>query len=164
MLYACAQLPGTLDPSSPLASHVTNRFLERAAQETGWPHPVPAILCDYRGFDLFVLAVFFLGVVWLNLLLGLEEDSHLSLRGRNGKAMLLGLLGSGIGLFLGMYSLWKGYNFLDFDPLAFLFKPALARRAGSALLGLGAFLALAGVLLSFPRKPAPRKKEETHDH
>ncbi len=163
MFYACVQLPGTVEPSSPLASHVTNRFLERASQETGWSQPVPAILCDYRSFDLFTLSVFFFAIVLLGLLLGLEEDSSCSFRGRAGKAAALGILGSGIGFLLGAYSLWKGYNFLDFDPLASFFKPATARWTGSSLLGLGMAVALTGILLSFPGKPAIRKKEETHD-
>ena len=45
------QLPEFGDPASPASTHVSPRFIEDAAAETGAANMVTAVLADYRGYD-----------------------------------------------------------------------------------------------------------------
>jgi multicomponent Na+:H+ antiporter subunit B len=51
LLTASAALPPLGDPGSPAATHVSPRYIERAADETGAANMVTAVLADYRGYD-----------------------------------------------------------------------------------------------------------------
>lgn len=44
-------LPRLGDPASPASTHVSPRFIEEAARETGAANMVTAVLADYRGYD-----------------------------------------------------------------------------------------------------------------
>ena len=44
-------LPRLGDPASPASTHVSPRFIEAAARETGAANMVTAVLADYRGYD-----------------------------------------------------------------------------------------------------------------
>jgi multicomponent Na+:H+ antiporter subunit B len=48
---ASAALPPLGDPASPAATHVSPRYIEQAAAETGALNMVTAVLADYRGYD-----------------------------------------------------------------------------------------------------------------
>lgn len=51
LLLGMAQIPEFGDPVSPAATHVSPRFIEDAAAETGAANMVTAVLADYRGYD-----------------------------------------------------------------------------------------------------------------
>ena len=51
LLLAMAEIPEFGDPASPAATHVSPRFIEKAAEETGAANMVTAVLADYRGYD-----------------------------------------------------------------------------------------------------------------
>ena len=51
LLLAMAEIPEFGDPASPAATHVSPRFIEQAAEETGAVNMVTAVLADYRGYD-----------------------------------------------------------------------------------------------------------------
>ena len=51
LLLGAGGLPPVGDPSSPASTHVSPRFIEDAAAETGAANMVTAVLADYRGYD-----------------------------------------------------------------------------------------------------------------
>ena len=51
LVLAMAEIPRFGDPASPAATHVSPRFIEKAAEETGAANMVTAVLADYRGYD-----------------------------------------------------------------------------------------------------------------
>ena len=51
LLLGMSQLPRFGDPASPASTHVSPRFIEDAAAETGAANMVTAVLADYRGYD-----------------------------------------------------------------------------------------------------------------
>ncbi len=51
LFYAAEELPPVGDPTSPAATHVSPRYIQKAEEETGAPNMVTAILADYRGYD-----------------------------------------------------------------------------------------------------------------
>lgn len=51
LLLGMTELPPFGDPGSPAATHVSPRFIEEAAAETGAANMVTAVLADYRGYD-----------------------------------------------------------------------------------------------------------------
>ena len=51
LLLGAAELPRVGDPASPASTHVSPRFIEDAAAETGAANMVTAVLADYRGYD-----------------------------------------------------------------------------------------------------------------
>jgi multicomponent Na+:H+ antiporter subunit B len=60
LLHGVKDLPPWADPGQPASTHVSPRYIERGARETGVPNIVTAVLADYRGYDtLFETAVIF---------------------------------------------------------------------------------------------------------
>ncbi len=57
LLVGARGLPGIGDPASPASTHVSPRFIEEAARETGARNMVTAVLADYRGYDTLGEAV-----------------------------------------------------------------------------------------------------------
>lgn len=51
LFRAAAVLPPFGDPTAPAATHVSPRYIEHGADETGAPNLVTAVLADYRGYD-----------------------------------------------------------------------------------------------------------------
>jgi multicomponent Na+:H+ antiporter subunit B len=51
LAYGMQGLPAFSDPQAPIHTHVAPRYLAQAAQETGVPNVVTAVLASYRGFD-----------------------------------------------------------------------------------------------------------------
>lgn len=51
LVAGMTQLPEFGDPASPASTHVSPRFIEDAAAETGAANMVTAVLADYRGYD-----------------------------------------------------------------------------------------------------------------
>jgi multicomponent Na+:H+ antiporter subunit B len=51
LILGMSELPEFGDPSSPASTHVSPRFIEDAAAETGAANMVTAVLADYRGYD-----------------------------------------------------------------------------------------------------------------
>jgi multicomponent Na+:H+ antiporter subunit B len=60
MLIGVAALPRPGDPAAPAHTHVTARYIEAGARETGADNRVTAVLLNYRAFDTFgeVLVIF----------------------------------------------------------------------------------------------------------
>lgn len=145
VLYDAANLlPKPGDPQAVLSVHVSSRYVERSAVETGLSNATPAVLADYRGFDLLVLClIFFLTAVALLPLLPVGRRFHLGI--------VLSLLGVGLGLALGFFCVKGGSNFLDYEPLAASVNPALARAMGSRLLGFSTLFTILGSWFAFHR-------------
>jgi multicomponent Na+:H+ antiporter subunit B len=51
MFISTGALPQIYNPQSPAATHVSDRYIEKAVEETGSPNLVTAVLADYRGYD-----------------------------------------------------------------------------------------------------------------
>ena len=51
LVLGMSELPEFGDPASPASTHVSPRFIEDAAAETGALNMVTAVLADYRGYD-----------------------------------------------------------------------------------------------------------------
>jgi multicomponent Na+:H+ antiporter subunit B len=51
MLYADSDLPRMGDSTSPPATYVSPRYIEKSYEETGTPNFVTAVLADYRSYD-----------------------------------------------------------------------------------------------------------------
>ena len=51
LVLGMSELPEFGDPASPASTHVSPRFIEDAAAETGAANMVTAVLADYRGYD-----------------------------------------------------------------------------------------------------------------
>ena len=51
MFISAGALPQLYDPQSAAATHVADRYIEDAVEETGSPNFVTAVLADYRGYD-----------------------------------------------------------------------------------------------------------------
>jgi multicomponent Na+:H+ antiporter subunit B len=51
LAYGMQGLPPFSDAQAPIHTHVAPRYLAQAAQETGVPNVVTAVLASYRGFD-----------------------------------------------------------------------------------------------------------------
>ncbi len=51
LVAGMAELPRFGDPASPASTHVSPRYIEDAAGETGAANMVTAVLADYRGYD-----------------------------------------------------------------------------------------------------------------
>jgi multicomponent Na+:H+ antiporter subunit B len=71
LLKGVGGLPAVGDPESPPSRHVSPRYIERGADETGAPNMVTAVLADYRGYDtLGETVVIFTGGLACLLILG----------------------------------------------------------------------------------------------
>jgi len=72
LLYAAREFPPVGDPTSPPASHVAPRYIERAEEETGTLNMVTAVLADYRGYDTLgeLTVIFTAGLACLLILMG----------------------------------------------------------------------------------------------
>ena len=51
LLYSTMGLPALFDPESPASTHVSPRYIEKSAEETGSINFVTAVLADYRAYD-----------------------------------------------------------------------------------------------------------------
>jgi multicomponent Na+:H+ antiporter subunit B len=57
LLTATRHLPPFGDPTSPPATHVSPRYLERTLEETRTPNAVTSVLADYRSYDTLIETV-----------------------------------------------------------------------------------------------------------
>jgi hypothetical protein len=142
LVYAFAQVPTRSDPSSALSSHLTLRYQQRCAAETGIPSQLEAVLADYRSFDLLAVTVLF-STAALGLLFFFHRPPSFGM-------LFLSYLGLGLGLWMvigvGFLSLKAGSNFLDYEALANWAPPAQARWDGALILLTGSLLSLGGLL------------------
>jgi hypothetical protein len=157
LLYGDRLLPKPGEEVSLITQHVSLRFTRQCGQETGLPQALPAVLADYRGFDLFTVSLL-LTLAALFCLWYLGPKGHVPKPG----GFFLSLAGLGGCLFLGMACLFCGSNFLDYEPLAAFFRPELARPIGMLCLAMGFLLALAGALAAF-LKSLREAQEDFHD-
>ena len=76
LVLAMAEIPRFGDPASPAATHVSPRFIEKAAEETGAANMVTAVLADYRGYDTLgeTAVIFAAGLGCLVILAGAARD------------------------------------------------------------------------------------------
>ena len=51
LMVGMSELPEFGDPTSPASTHLSPRFIEEGASETGAANMVTAVLADYRGYD-----------------------------------------------------------------------------------------------------------------
>lgn len=51
LVVGMSELPAFGDPTSPASTHLSPRFIEKGAAETGAANMVTAVLADYRGYD-----------------------------------------------------------------------------------------------------------------
>jgi multicomponent Na+:H+ antiporter subunit B len=51
LIYGIEDMPPWGAPNSPASTHVSPRYIEKAAAETATPNMVTAVLADYRGYD-----------------------------------------------------------------------------------------------------------------
>jgi hypothetical protein len=158
LLYGDGLLPKPGGEASLVTQHASLRFTRQCAQETGLAQALPAVLADYRSFDLFAVS-FLLSLAALFCLGSVESQG----KTRNLGSLLFSLAGLAWILFLGTACLVCGNNFLDFEPLAVFFKPTLARPAGMLCLALGFLAALAGALAAF-LKSLRNAREEYRDY
>ncbi len=157
LLYACVQFPHPSDPSSTLSLHVSSRFTDSALKETGLAG-VPAVLGDYRSFDLLVLAFLFFTSALLGLVV-LYGEKPLAFNRPALLGLFIAFLGVGLDLTVGTYCFYRGGNFLDYEPWVLLFKPGTARWVGSGVLGLGTALAFLGAVLTYSYGLTPASKD-----
>ena len=78
LILGSLDMPDTVDPESPPATHVSPRYIESGLEETAVPNMVTAVLADYRAFDtLGEVTVIFTGALAVLLILrsGREEDA-----------------------------------------------------------------------------------------
>lgn len=70
LFRAAAVLPPFGDPASPAATHVSRRYIEHGAGETGATNIVTAVLADYRGYDTLgeTMVIFTAGLACLLIL------------------------------------------------------------------------------------------------
>jgi hypothetical protein len=144
LIYGDNLLPKPGEEVSLLTQHVSFRYTRQCAQETGLSQALPAVLADYRSFDLLAVSLL-LSLAALFCLWSLDSRGQAPRPG----PFLFSLAGLALGLGLGMVTLICGSNFLDYEPLAAYFKPEQARPAGMLVLALGFLLALAGALAAF---------------
>jgi len=70
LIYGAQDFPNWADPNSPPSIWVSNRYIEKAFEETAVPNLVTAVLADYRGYDtLFETVVIFAAGVSVVMLL-----------------------------------------------------------------------------------------------
>jgi len=141
----------TGDPSRP-GVHLSARFLQDGPRETGMS-PFFAVLTDYRGFDLWVLALLILPAGLLCLLPALSRLPQVPVRGKAAWGLGILLLGTTGALGVGVFTLLHGSNLLDLEAFARFASPEEARRLGAFWLGGGCLLAAAGALWSFTDAP-----------
>jgi multicomponent Na+:H+ antiporter subunit B len=71
LIYGTVDIPSFGDAQAPAHQHVAPRYIEHAAQETGVPNMVTAVLASYRGFDtLGEVTVIFTAGIGVMLLIG----------------------------------------------------------------------------------------------
>lgn len=70
LVYGTLDIPGFADPKAPQHTHVAPYYIEKAADDTGVPNIVTAVLASYRGFDTLgeVVVIFTAGVAVLLLI------------------------------------------------------------------------------------------------
>lgn len=147
LIYTCSRLPRADDPASPLSAHVSPRYAQRGAAETGIHSSLGAVLADYRGFDLLVTGMVFSAAA-LSVLFFLSGSS----RAFSPFLILLWLTAGAVLAFgVGFAALKAGSNFLDHEALAFWVEPAKARETGATLLTGGVLLSLAGLISAMVR-------------
>jgi multicomponent Na+:H+ antiporter subunit B len=83
LIYGTFDIPAFGDPHAPAQQHVVPHYLDKAAEETGVPNIVTAVLASYRGFDTLgeVTVIFTAGIGVFLLLAGRrtrqsEEETH----------------------------------------------------------------------------------------
>ncbi|MGD8593074.1 MAG: DUF4040 domain-containing protein [Gammaproteobacteria bacterium] len=71
LVYGTVDIPSFGDAQAPAHQNIAPRYIEHAAQETGVPNMVTAVLASYRGFDtLGEITVIFTAGIGVLLLMG----------------------------------------------------------------------------------------------
>jgi hypothetical protein len=144
LVWSLSQMPSPGDPTAPLSVHISSRYASQSVMETGFTHPLPAVLGDYRSFDMILLSLLSLGACLVRWGSAREQESKLPPLRR--LFFVLSVLGSMILMGLGFYTLFKGCRFLDYECWVRFAPPSMARVLGAEWsLGLTAFV----FLLSF---------------
>ena len=142
LFYGLVSLPPTGDMNPTF--HVASRYLDRAAEETGFSSSFLAIFLDYRSFDLVLLSLFFLAVTLIVLLFCVVEN--LPIRLLKWRWASISLLSSLILLVLVLMGLKNGSNFMDYEFWAVFFGPS-ARIHGAWITGGLVFITLIASLI-----------------
>lgn len=121
--------------------HLSIRYVQNSASETGIASPVKAVAGDYRGFDLFLLP--FLCLAGVAVLFAVQDRPFLKLLSRAG--FLLALAGAALAAFTASGGMSDYGNLLDHGFLARWVPPDEARGRGAFLLGTSAVLGLAAL-------------------
>jgi multicomponent Na+:H+ antiporter subunit B len=148
LVYALEGLPLVGDPASPASVHVSPRYIEQGALETGQTHLTAAVLSDYRGFDLLILSFLILAAGLATLSLGWGKSGGSRAPSAPGKALGAALLGPMFCLLIGLLCLAGGGNFLDYEALSLPVRPDQTRAAGSLLMESGILLSFLGFLFT----------------
>ena len=109
-LVTALELPAFGDPSAPALNEVSERYLERGAEETGAVNAVTGMILDYRAFDTFgESAVLFAAAASTILLLNRPDRRARTFRGPDQLTNLLGRSLLPVILLFGVYVILNGH-------------------------------------------------------
>ena len=109
-LVVALELPAFGDPSAPALNEVSERYLERGAEETGAVNAVTGMILDYRAFDTFgESAVLFAAASSTILLLNSPRRHLCTFRGPDQLTSLLGRSLLPVILLFGIYVVLNGH-------------------------------------------------------
>ena len=109
-LVVALELPAFGDPSAPALNEVSERYLERGAEETGAVNAVTGMILDYRAFDTFgESAVLFAAASSTILLLNSPRRHLRTYRGPDQLTSLLGRSLLPVILLFGVYVVLNGH-------------------------------------------------------
>jgi len=143
MISAVQSWPEAALANAPLRMHVTPRYLEKCADESGRTQPASAVRWDYRSWDL-----------WFWVFASAVAATALARRGGSKGAKTWVGGAALIGLCLGVLPVFGGGVFLDYESLPAWGDTAYLRIFGSVLMEVVVFVtltALVFVLLSASR-------------
>ena len=130
LMVTALQLPTFGDPAAPALNEVSQRYLERGAEETGAINAVTGMILDYRAFDTFgESAVLFAAAASTILLLSSPKRHLRTFRGPDQLTNLLGKPLLPVILLFGIYIILNGH-----------LSPG-GGFSGGAILGAGLILA-----------------------
>ncbi len=141
--------------------HVSPRYLERSALETGRSNPVSAVLWDYRAFDLWFW-IFTALAAWATFttIRPADPDKKGRFAYPVGNMAIWVLVGCAfLAWALGVVPAWQGGFFLDYETLPLPVEAAHARAFAATILQVLVLLVLAAFLAAAFRKSGPARRD-----